>query len=306
MTYHPIIKPFDRRLFKSLIAFTLFFSGLVGFEPTLAGEPVEQRWLPHESLQPGGIALVDISRYYHQGMSVLFNDNPIKIEPSGTGFIAVVGIPLSTTGNTVTLLLSDTETPAKASPVKLSITLQPGEYPKEHLTIADTNKVSPDEESMRRIRRETQLISGYLRNWQTGLVSFGPMILPVDGRHSSSFGRRRIINGQPRRPHSGLDIAAPTGTPVYSPEAGLVSGGGDFFFNGNSLFVDHGEGLISMFCHLDEILVQPGEQVKQGQLIARVGSSGRVTGPHLHWSVSLNDARVDPLLFLSIGLVNEQ
>ncbi|RLA07202.1 MAG: M23 family peptidase [Gammaproteobacteria bacterium] len=281
-----------------LTSFALILFALSSFTPDAVANPAESTWLPREQRIPGGVALIDITSHYQPGMHVSFKGNPVKVEANAGKVVAIVGIPLSTGTKDAVLLLREGGPKSDTKTVRIPIPLQPGNYPKEELTIADTNKVSPDEESMRRIRRESKLIGGYLRNWQTEEVSFGPMLLPVDGRHSSSFGRRRVINGQPRRPHSGMDIAAPTGAPVLSPAAGVVSGGGDFFFNGNSLFIDHGEGVISMFCHLDEILVQPGEQVTQGQLVARVGSSGRVTGPHLHWSLSLNNARVDPMLFI--------
>ena len=120
---------------------------------------------------------------------------------------------------------------------------------------------------------------------------------PLSGRYSSSFGKRRVLNGQPRSPHSGLDIAAPEGTPVESIAAGRVAAVGDYFFNGQTVMVDHGQGLISMYCHLSEIDVALGEEVTPDSVVGKVGKTGRVTGAHLHLSVSLNNARVDPLLF---------
>jgi len=122
---------------------------------------------------------------------------------------------------------------------------------------------------------------------------------PLAGRYSSSFGKRRVLNGNPRSPHSGLDIAAPEGTPIQSVSNGLVAAVGDYFFNGQTVMVDHGQGLISMYCHLSAISVELGESITAGTVIGAVGQTGRVTGPHLHLSVSLNNARVDPLLFFS-------
>ena len=121
---------------------------------------------------------------------------------------------------------------------------------------------------------------------------------PVDGPLSSPFGLRRFFNGEERNPHSGLDFAVGAGTPIKSPAAGKVILIGNYFFNGNTVFVDHGQGLISMFCHMSKIDVKLGQSLPRGGIVGRVGSTGRATGPHMHWNVSLNDTRVDPAIFI--------
>jgi murein DD-endopeptidase MepM/ murein hydrolase activator NlpD len=123
-------------------------------------------------------------------------------------------------------------------------------------------------------------------------------IWPVKGRISTPFGLRRYFNGKPRSPHKGIDIAVPKNTAIKSPANGLVVLTGNYFFIGNAVLINHGQGLITVYCHLNKILVKPRQKVKKGQVIGYVGQTGRATGPHLHWGVSLNDTPVNPELFL--------
>jgi len=171
-------------------------------------------------------------------------------------------------------------------------------YETQYLTIENTRQVNPDPADLERIDAERQRIEAALAGWRQADPLRQPFQLPVDGRRSSSFGSRRFFNGQPRRPHSGMDIAADEGTPIRSPAEGLVVEIGDYFFNGNTVFLDHGQGLVTMYCHLSRVEVRPGQALAAGEVLGRVGSTGRVTGPHLHWSVSLNRVMVDPALLL--------
>ena len=181
---------------------------------------------------------------------------------------------------------------------RLSIGL--GEYPYsvQRLTIKDQSRVDLSPENLARVQRENALIAK-LWGRQGGsrfTLPLGPPLekLPAGGR----FGAKRIINGEPRSPHTGADYAVPQGTPVLAVDDAVVALTGEFFFSGNAVFLDHGNGLISMYFHLHEVFVEQGEEVSRGRLIGTVGSTGRSTGPHLHFGVRWQGARIDPSLLL--------
>ena len=172
------------------------------------------------------------------------------------------------------------------------------DYEKQYITVKNKRHVNPNDEDMLRISKERKLISKAKASWRE--IDNVPLkfIKPARGPYSSSFGLRRFFNKQPRNPHSGLDIAAEKGTPIIAPAAGIVINTGDYFFNGKTIFLDHGQGLITMYCHMEEISIEEGDFVNVNDMLGTVGSSGRVTGAHLHWSVILNNTTVEPLLFL--------
>lgn len=159
--------------------------------------------------------------------------------------------------------------------------------------------VTPDPEIQERVRRENQQIA-QARQVRSDMTYFtGPYIWPAEGRISGVYGSQRILNGEPRAPHWGLDIAAPTGTPVYAPVNGVVVlAHPDMFMSGGTLIVDHGHGVFSNFLHLHRILVDVGDYIEQGDPIAEIGATGRATGPHLDWRMNWEAMRVDPQLLL--------
>jgi murein DD-endopeptidase MepM/ murein hydrolase activator NlpD len=171
-------------------------------------------------------------------------------------------------------------------------------YRTQHLTIKNQRQVEPAPEDLKRIASETKRSDTALSKFTTGGTPVFALQAPIEGQRSDSYGSRRYFNGQPRNPHSGMDIAAAKGTPIHAPASGTVVEAGNFFFNGNTLFIDHGYGLVTMYCHLEEIKVKVGDRLAAGDLLGTVGATGRVTGPHLHWGVALNRAMVDPALFL--------
>lgn len=172
------------------------------------------------------------------------------------------------------------------------------DYPEQHLTLppTQTQYVNPDPEQLARFEREAAEQKAAYRVFTPGAADAAWPVFrwPATGRLSSPFGLRRFFNEEPRAPHLGVDIAAAAGTPAVAPADGRVALTGDYFFNGRTVIIDHGQGLYSMLCHFSEILVKPGQLLQAGDPVGLVGATGRATAPHLHWTVSLNDARIDP------------
>jgi murein DD-endopeptidase MepM/ murein hydrolase activator NlpD len=209
-------------------------------------------------------------------------------------WIALAGIPLSAkAGTTLKVELAHGDK-REARPVKIISK----KYLTQHLSVpADQADLPPDQLS--RYEQERAHLVRVLRTFS----ELGPDDLalrqPVPGQPSGSFGLRRIINGVARSPHSGMDIAAPTGTPVAAARAGRVVDAGEYLFLGRTLVLDHGQGLLTLYAHLSAVHVAPGDTVAAGATIGEVGTTGRATGPHLHFSVYLNAASVDPAIFLN-------
>ena len=251
--------------------------------------------LPRESRVPGGIAILELGDGEAPPGAVNFNDHRAPVLRTPGGWVALVGIPLDTAPGTHS---ARWQPPDEAEPRLLEFDVTPKQYEEQRLTVTNRRHVDPSKEDLERIAGERMRIDTALGTFtaeRTPVLALQP---PVAGRRSSSFGLRRYFNGQARNPHSGMDIAASTGTPIRSPAPGRVVEAGDFFFNGNTVFVDHGQGVVTMYCHLSRIDVKPGDEVAAGTILGLAGATGRVTGPHLHWGVAVNRALVDPALFL--------
>lgn len=247
--------------------------------------------LPRQSAVQGGVVIVPLVVITNEQPKVTYNEQQVMVLKQNQQWFAVVGLPLSAKSGTHRLtVISDGKTS------KTLFEIADKTYPTQHITITDKRKVNPTNYDMIRINAEKAKISTALKHWTEGDVAMN-FIWPIEGRTSGLFGRRRVFNGQPKRPHSGMDIAAPTGTEIHAPANGVVRDTGDYFFNGNTVFIDHGQGLMTIFLHLNKIGVEIGQTVKQGEVIGTVGATGRVTGPHLHLGVSLNNVRVEPRLF---------
>ena len=253
--------------------------------------------LPQHNPVPGGIAVIPVPL---STSTVLFENRQVMLLSSQKEKYAVVGISLKTRPGDYPLELTHkTASDTDEHQSMLSFQVGAKEYRVQRLTIENKRKVNPYKEDIDRIIRERNEMNKAFKSFENLAQPAVDFVLPAEGPISSPFGLKRILNDQPRNPHSGLDIAAPTGTPIHAPAAGRVTAVGNYFFNGNTVLLDHGQGLISMYCHMSETTVAVGDALSPGDLIGKVGKTGRVTGPHLHWSVSLNNARVDPNLFIS-------
>ncbi len=250
--------------------------------------------LPQSSPVPGGIAIIAVGPDSAPTPLVQFQKQRVLVVRAHGIWQAVVGLPLTLEAGEQQLDISE-----RGAARTLAFQVLPKQYETQYLTLANKRQVDPTAEDLKRITREQALSNHAFATWSEVLADDLRFDLPAHGRFSSAFGLRRFFNNQARQPHSGLDIAAPEGTPVLAPAAGTVIETGNYFFNGNTVFIDHGQGLVSMYNHLRRISVKKSAHVERGQRIGAVGKTGRVTGAHLHWTVSLNNARVDPMLFLS-------
>lgn len=268
------------RLFASLVAFALLLplsAAQASYITRALNKPV-----------PGGVAVVNLGPAA-SAPSARFDGKPVLVVKEQDTWLAIVGIPLTQKPGAAVLTQGSRSLP---------FTVGSKKYPEQHITLKNTRQVNPNPDDLKRIDRElAEQIKAY-RSFSPALPSNLILDKPVNGPLSSKFGVRRFFNGEERNPHAGLDFAVPAGTPIKTPANGKVMLVGDYFFNGRTVFVDHGQGFISMFCHMSKIDVKPGQVLRRGDVVGRVGSTGRATGPHMHWNVSLNDARVDPAIFI--------
>ncbi len=275
---------------SQVISFTRAFCGAI---LCLAAASAGATDLPQQRLAPGGLARIALGAAA-RAPDVSFNGVPVLVVPEGKQWTAVVGIALSAAPGSahVTVQRGD------GAPSVVPFTIKPFRYKEQRLNVAP-GQVDLSKDDLARYERERTHLADVTATFSESLPATLLLRQPTPGPRSSSFGLRRIFNGQSRNPHSGMDIAAALGTPVVAPAAGHVIDTGNYFFNGNTVWLDHGSGLLTMYCHLSAINVKVGDEVATGAVLGAVGATGRATGPHLHWSVSLNRALVDPALFLA-------
>jgi len=242
---------------------------------------------------PGGLATVSIALPFSAKPPVVFADThriPMIYDHSQGAWTGLVPIPLDYDQKSMEI--------RTVNHVITSIDIEPHHYPQQHITIKKSQYVEPDTKQLERIQDEAVLLKTAIRRFRSGITPLLRWKAPVDGPVSGVFGTQRFFNGQPRSPHRGIDFAVGAGTQINAPAPGKVALSETLYFCGNMLLIDHGQGIYSYYCHLQKPLVAKGDQVKQGEPVGLVGSSGRATGPHLHWGVSVGGVWVDPGLFL--------
>lgn len=264
----------------TLAASALFFATAATAEP------------PRHSPRPGGVAVLDLGQA-SSPPAASYAGKAVPVVADNGRWLAVVGLPLSLSPGPQALEIDDG---AGARTIEFEVS---SHYYREQRLNVERRYVAPDPDALARIGRERKSLDAALGRYSENSPASFRLREPVAGKRSPSFGFRRIFNGEPRRPHSGMDIAAATGTPVVAAQSGTVAITGDFYFNGNTVIVDHGKGFATAYLHLDRIDVEPGDDVAAGERLGLVGATGRVTGAHLHFGTYLNGSAVDPALFLS-------
>ncbi|MFO1401604.1 MAG: peptidoglycan DD-metalloendopeptidase family protein [Steroidobacteraceae bacterium] len=253
--------------------------------------------LPREARVPGGVAMLPFAVMPGTPPDapppvVTYGGHRVMVLRRGTEWVALVGLPLATPAGATAARIA-----GPGGGTRLPFRVLPKRYLEQRLKVPPA-QVNLSPADLARVQDEQQRLRAALATFSDATPDSLRLAAPLDGARSSSFGLRRFFNNESRAPHSGMDIAAAEGAPVRAAAPGTVIDTGGYFFNGNTVLIDHGAGLITMYCHLSRIDVAPGARVAAGGVVGLVGSTGRVTGPHLHFGVALNRAFVDPALFL--------
>lgn len=228
---------------------------------------------------------------------VRFRDNVFYLYPDPEGAVVLLPVGLNVPAGDYPLTVALADMWGQTTAAELTLRVDYKARPEEHLTLPE-RMVTPVAKDLARIKRESSLLKQrYALRSQRLWVTFA---LPVSEPVSSVFGKRRVLNGKPKSPHSGTDFRSPSGTPVHSISNGRVALVADLFYTGKTVVVDHGEGLVSVYAHLSKVLVEEESELKIGDVLGEVGSTGRSTGAHLHLTVRLLEERVDPLALLAI------
>jgi murein DD-endopeptidase MepM/ murein hydrolase activator NlpD len=242
-----------------------------------------------QSLRPGGVAIVEVGSVDTDAPEVTLGDQALLVMQRGDLWVAVAGIALDTAPGTIRISVNGVDS---------DVDISGHDYREQRITVENQSFVEQSPEQLERIFSERKIIDAVLTSFTERPVDGLSLKAPVPGKQSDSFGYRRFFNDQPRSPHKGMDNSPGRGQANVAPRAGTVAATGNYFFNGNTVLLDHGQGFITMYCHLSDIGVEEGQPVATGDVLGAVGATGRVTGPHLHFGTYLNGTAVDPAIFL--------
>jgi murein DD-endopeptidase MepM/ murein hydrolase activator NlpD len=254
------------------------------------------------SIQPGEVVVLTVgsTRPLHEVRArALGRSFPCVETADPLTWSGLVGIDLDAKPGQYVVNVTGLDAEGKAVAVDYPVTVAPKTFATRTLTV-DERYVSPPREALARIQTESERVRAIFEVVSPERYWTGPFVLPVPGRVISDFGKRSVYNGQPRSPHAGTDFAGATGTPVKAPNAGRVVLAANLYYSGNTIILDHGRGLYSYFGHLSAFSAHEGDTVAAGDVVGKVGATGLVTGPHLHWSVRLAGTRVDPLSLVDV------
>lgn len=283
-------------MFFNLIRFLLFFL-VVNLSYGANLTPNSSTNLPVNLSSPGGVRIMLLSDNLNDKISANFYGKTVTIVKNNNKQYALIGLPLKIKigSHFINVYINNKKRVKKWFKVVYK------KYKTQYITIKNKKFVNPGKMDYKKITEDSKAIAVAKKHYDKDVVPNIPFSIPVKGIKTGSFGLRRFFNKQPRSPHGGMDIAAPAGTPIKAPSAGKIIEVGNYFFSGNCVFINHGQGLVSFYAHMSKIDVKVGDVVKQGDIIGQVGKTGRVTGAHLHWSIGLNGTWVDPQLFLKTG-----
>jgi len=268
----------------------------------LQGIPVE---LVFRALQPGEVILAEWKETPPAGKLVLEMRNHRYVldgrEPGAKPFV-LIGIDLSVAPGPLPLRISEEKPDGTVKHFRDALNIEPKEFPKRRFTVKQ-EMLAPPAKEQERVKREQELVAAVYSIVSPEWLGTGGFVSPITDREAyPNFGQQRIYNKSTMSTHQGVDIAAPWGSPVKASNSGCVVLASSLYLSGKTVIIDHGRGVFSLYCHFSKLLVKRGDSVKKGQVIAKVGNTGRSTGPHLHWGIRILDSRVDPFSLVSLPL----
>ena len=282
--------------------FLVCLSSSVHLRAGVQDEPYVDIQLSSRALKPGEIVKILILSDPPAGRVRLRYQNkgfPAADRGGGKQFLAFIGLDMNIKPGIYPLIVTLLYENGYQHQIKKEIVIESVEFAVKKLWV-DEKFVTPPPEVNERIKRESELIQTVYEMFTVQWRGDGDFMLPAEGEITPNFGERRIFNNQPRSAHSGVDISSPYGDPVKASNSGKVVVANDLYYAGKTVILDHGLGVFSLYCHFSEIAVELGDDVSKGDVIGKIGATGRVTGPHLHWGVRVLESRVDPLSLLDM------